>query len=64
MDLKNGKKTYVTEAFQSGVDSYCWAPDNQTLYFTGVWHATSMIHRTNLKGEVEQLTEGMYDYAL
>lgn len=22
-----------------------------------------MIHRTNLKGEVEQLTEGMYDYA-
>ena len=63
MDLKNGKKTYVTEAFQSGVDSYCWAPDNQTLYFTGVWHATSMIHRTNLKGEVEQLTEGMYDYA-
>ena len=39
MDLKNGKKTYVTEAFQSGVDSYCWAPDNQTLYFTGVWHA-------------------------
>lgn len=63
MDLKNGKKAYVTEAFQSGVDSYCWAPDNQTLYFTGVWHATSMIHRTNLKGEVEQLTEGMYDYA-
>ena len=63
MDLKNGKKTYVTESFQSGVDSYCWAPDNQTLYFTGVWHATSMIHRTNLKGEVEQLTEGMYDYA-
>ena len=31
MDLKNGKKTYVTEAFQSGVDSYCWGPDDQAL---------------------------------
>ena len=25
MDLKSGEKTYVTEAFQSGVDDYCWA---------------------------------------
>lgn len=63
MNLKTGKKTYVTEAFQSGVDDFCWAPDGKTLYFVGVWHATSMIHSTNLKGEVKQLTDGMYDYA-
>ena len=50
MDLKSGEKTYVTEAFQSGVDDYCWAPDGKTLYFVGVWHATSMVHSTNLKG--------------
>ena len=62
MDLKRGEKTYVTEAFQSGVDDYCWAPDGKTLYFVGVWHATSMVHSTNLKGEVKQLTDGMYDY--
>ena len=62
MNLDSGEKIYVTETFQSGVDSYCWAPDSETLYFTGVWHATSMIHSTNLKGEVKQLTEGMYDY--
>ena len=62
MDLATGKKTYVTEAFQSGVDDYCWAPDGKTLYFVGVWHATSMVHSTNLKGEVKQLTDGMYDY--
>ena len=62
LDLQNGKKTYVTESFQSGVDDYCWAPDSKTLYFTGVWHATSMIHSTNLAGEVQQLTDGMYDY--
>lgn len=62
MDLKSGEKTYVTEAFQSGVDDYCWAPNGKTLYFVGVWHATSMVHSTNLKGEVKQLTDGMYDY--
>ena len=62
MDLKSGEKTYVTEAFQSGVDDYCWAPDGKTLYFVGAWHATSMVHSTNLKGEVKQLTDGMYDY--
>lgn len=62
MDLKSGEKTYVTEAFQSGVDDYCWAPDGKTLYFVGVWHATSMVHSTNQKGEVKQLTDGMYDY--
>ena len=63
MDLSNGKKTYVTEEFQSGVDAFCWAPDNKTMYFTGVWHGTSMIHSTNLQGEVKQITDGMYDYA-
>ena len=63
MDLKSGKKTYITEEFQSGVDTYCWAPDSKNVYFTGVWHGTTMIHSTNLQGEVKQLTDGMYDYA-
>ena len=63
MDLSNGQKSYVTESFRSGVDDYCWAPDGQTLYFVGVWHGTSMIHSTNLQGEVRQLTDGQYDYA-
>lgn len=62
MELSSGKKAYITESFQSGVDSYCWASDSNTLYFTGVWHATSMIHSTNLQGEVKQITDGMYDY--
>lgn len=61
-NLQSGAKKYVTESFQSGVDDYCWAADNKTLYFTGVWHATSMIHSTNLEGNVKQLTDGMYDY--
>ena len=61
-DLKNQTKTYVTESFDSNVDSYCWNKDSQSLYFTGVWHATSMIYKTNLNGEVEKLTDGMFDY--
>ena len=61
-NLQSGAKKYITESFQSGVDDYCWAADNKTLYFTGVWHATSMIHSTNLEGDVKQLTDGMYDY--
>ena len=63
MELASGKKSYVTESFESGVDTYCWAQDSKTLYFTGVWHGTSMIYSTNLNGEVKKLTDGMYDYA-
>ena len=63
MDLGNGEKKYVTESFESGVDTYCWANDSHSLYFTGVWHGVSMIYSTNLEGEVKKLTDGMYDYA-
>ena len=63
LDLKTTQKTYVTESFESGVDAFCWAPDNQTLYFIGVWHARSMVYKTNLKGEVTPLTTGDFDYA-
>lgn len=62
MNLADGTKTYVTESFQSGVDAFCWANDNSTLYFTGVWHGTSMIYKTDLSGNVEKITDGMYDY--
>jgi dipeptidyl aminopeptidase/acylaminoacyl peptidase len=63
MDLTTKVKTYVTEQFESGVDDFCWAANSQELYFVGVWHATSMVYRTNLQGEVTKLTDGMYDYA-
>lgn len=61
-NLSNGEKTYVTETFDSNVDDYCWAGDSNTLYFIGVWHACENIYRTNLKGEVMQLTDGWNDY--
>lgn len=63
MELATGKKQYVTEKFQSGVDDFCWNGDSNTLFFVGVWHATSMIYSTNLQGDVKKLTDGVYDYA-
>ncbi len=57
-DLKEGTKTYVTESLDSSVDDFCWAPDSYTLYYIAVWHAMEHLYRTNLKGEVAQLTDG------
>ena len=61
-NLADGTKRYVTESFDSGVDSYCWGSDSRSLYFTGVWHATKMVYSTDLEGNVKKLTEGTYDY--
>ena len=61
-ELATGKKTYVTESFDSNVDAFTWAPDSKTLYFLGCWHACIHVYQTNLQGKVMQLTDGMYDY--
>ena len=61
-DLKEKTKTYVTESFDSNVDDYCWAPDSKTIYYIGVWHATENLYRTNLEGEVRQLTNDWADF--
>lgn len=63
MNIESGELRYITEkTFDSNVDSYCWAADGQSLYFTGVWHGTSMIYRTTLDGKIEKLTDGDFDY--
>ncbi len=61
-DLQENTKTYVTESFDSGVDDFCWAPDSRTIYYIGVWHATENLYRTNLNGEVVQLTNDWADF--
>jgi len=61
-DLNSKQKTYVTEAFESNVDDYCWGNDSKSFYFVGVWHGTTMLYQTNLQGEVKKLTDGVYDY--
>ena len=61
-ELETGKKTYITEQFDSNVDAYTWANDNKTLYFVGTWHGTTHVYSTNLKGQVKKITDGQYDY--
>lgn len=61
-DRASKTKTYVTETFASNVDDFCWNSDSQSFYFAGVWHGTTMIYSTNLKGDVKKLTEGCFDY--
>ena len=61
-DLQTGEKTFLTESFDSNVDDYCWAPDSKTIYYIGVWHATENLYRTNLQGEVAQLTNEWADF--
>lgn len=63
MDLATGAKKYVSKAFESNADNYCWATDSKSIYFTGVWHGESHIHRIDLSNDsIKTLTEGMYDY--
>ena len=64
MDLATGKKTYVTESFESGVDTYCWTADGKSLFFTGTWHGTTQVYSASLDGKVTKLTDGDYDYSL
>ncbi|MDE5788726.1 MAG: S9 family peptidase [Bacteroidaceae bacterium] len=61
-DLQNHTKKYVTESFDSNVDDFCWAADSKTLYFLGVWHATENLYRTDLEGNVRQLSNYQADF--
>lgn len=62
-ELATGKKTYVTESFDSNVDDYCWSDGkNGQLYFIGVWHGTVNMYSTNLKGKVTRLTDAQADF--
>jgi len=57
-----GTKQYITESFDSNVDDFVWGADSYTLYYIGVWHATVNLYRTNLEGEVTQLTDEQADW--
>ena len=63
-DLKKGTHRFVTESFESGVDNFVWAPDSKTLYFCGVWHGRTNVYRTNVDGNVAQLTDDVADYSI
>ncbi len=62
LNRESGAKSYLTESFESGVDDFIWA-DNQNLYFIGVWHGKTQIYKTDLAANVTKITEGQHDYA-
>ena len=61
-NIADKTKKYVTESFDSNVDSYCWTADSKKLYFTGCWHACINLYQTDLSGKVVQLTDEIADF--
>lgn len=61
-NLATGEKKYVTEAFDSNVDAFCWGSDSQSWYFIGVWHGCVNMYAVNAKGELKQLTDEWADF--
>ncbi|MBR4897642.1 MAG: S9 family peptidase [Prevotella sp.] len=62
-DLATGEKKYLTEAFDSNVDDFCWSDAKDAMiYFIGVWHATENLYAISWKGEVKQLTDTWHDF--
>ncbi len=62
-ELATGKIRFMSEAFDSNVDDYCWADTKDAMfYFIGVWHATENLYSINKKGELKQLTNYKADF--
>lgn len=63
-EFSTGSKTYVTETFDSGVNDFVWDDNSKELYFSSVWHGKTNLYKTNLKGEVNKITDEVCDYTL
>ncbi|MDR0659043.1 MAG: S9 family peptidase [Mediterranea sp.] len=64
MDTETGEKRFVSKAFESNVDDFCWSKDAQTIYFIGVWHGKTQIYALNVSdSSIRPVTAGVHDYA-
>ncbi len=63
LDLKTGEKTFLSKAFESNVDEFCWRNDGEIL-FGGCWHALQHLYSIDMNGVVREITDGQYNYAL
>lgn len=61
-ELATGTKNYVSTAFDSNVDDFCWNADSKSLTFIGVWHGCINMYQVDLKGSLTQLTEDIADF--
>lgn len=64
MNLETGEKRFVSRDFDSSVNEFCWGPDSNTLYFTGVWHGEIQIYAADANAcTIRPITQGVNDYA-
>ncbi len=64
MDLVTGEKKFVSKAFDSNVDEFCWSADSNNIYFTGVWHGEIQIYAADVNScTYHPVTSGMNDYS-
>ncbi len=63
MNLATGEKTFMSRDFESNVDDYQWL-NNDQIVFAGCWHALVHLYVIDMKGKVNELTDGQYDYNL
>ena len=61
-ELATGTKNYVSTAFDSNVDDFCWNIDSKSLTFIGVWHGCINMYLVDLKGKLTQLTDDIADF--
>ena len=60
-DLKHGRRTWVTKAWNYDVENIKWAND-QNIIFTCAYLGTGQIFRTNISdNRVNKVTEGVHD---
>ena len=60
-NIQTGERRFLSQGMETNVDAYYWK-DNNSLVFSAVWHATSMLYEVNLQGERTCLTTGQYDF--
>jgi dipeptidyl aminopeptidase/acylaminoacyl peptidase len=60
-NIQTGERRFLSQGMETNVDAYYWK-DNNSLVFSAVWHATSMLYEVNLLGERTCLTTGQYDF--
>ena len=61
-DLATGEKKYISKAFDSNVDAFCWNNDSKSLSFIGVWHGCVNMYQIDLGGTVTQITNDWADF--
>ena len=63
MDIETLEKQFISYQFDSNVDEFIWY-DNNSLIFSGVWHALCHLYKIDLSGNIKELTDGQYDYSI